>query len=252
MQTVTSADGTDIAYEREGDGPPLVLVHGGSATRHSWDPLRPHLADDFALFVLDRRGRGASGDADDYGLDREVADVRAVLESIDGDPILFGHSFGGLVALEVARETPVERLVLYEPALLTGDHRQGADLAARMADRLETGNRRDAVELFFREAAGVESVEQIPISRAVGLTETIVRENRAVERYRLGDDLAVSAPTLLFTGEHGPEHLRDGVQALHEELPDSRLVELAEAGHVGIASAPERVTEESRAFADES
>lgn len=252
MRSITSADGTEIAYERRGDGPPLVLVHGGSTTRRSWDALVPHLADDFTLVVPDRRGRGASGDADDYDFDREVADLRAIVDAVEGEPLVFGHSFGGLVALDAAREASFERLVLYEPALLTDDNRDGADLANRMAERLESGDRRGAVELFFREAAGITDFERVPVSEAADLAETIVRENRAVERYRLGDDLGVSTPTLLLTGEYGPEHLRNGVRELHDALRNSRLVELADAGHVGISSVPERVASEVRAFADES
>ncbi|WP_158058225.1 alpha/beta fold hydrolase [Halorussus halophilus] len=251
MQLVSSQDNTEIAYGRDGDGPPVVLVHGGSATRHSWDALTPPLADDYELVALDRRGRGDSGDGEEYSLEREVADVRAVIDALDDDPILFGHSFGALVALEVARTTTVERLVLYEPALLTGSHREGAVLADRMQERLDAGERREAVELFFREAAGIENLEPLPVGRVAEIAETIVRENRVVERYELDADLEISVPTLLLTGENGPEHLRDGVRTLHERLAQSRLVELSEAGHVGISTAPEQVAQEFRAFADE-
>jgi pimeloyl-ACP methyl ester carboxylesterase len=249
MQTVTSIDGTEIAYERHGndDGPPLVLVHGGSGSRHSWDALVPHLADEFAVVVPDRRGRGDSGDADDYGLDREVADVRAVLEDVRGTPTLFGHSFGGLCALEAAREATVERVVLYEPAILVGEHRRGADLAARMQELVDAGDREAAVELFFREATGTADVEQLPVAQAAAVVETVIRENRAIERYSLPDD-PLSVPTLLLTGEHGPAHLRDGVRALSETIGDSRLVELDGVGHLAVLSAPALVARELRTF----
>ena len=59
----------------------------------SWDAVVPGLADGFALVVPDRRGRGNSGDADEYSLNREVPDLRAVLDDPDGDPTVFGHSF---------------------------------------------------------------------------------------------------------------------------------------------------------------
>ena len=99
IQTVTSADGTSITFERHGRGPPLVLLHGSSGTRRSWDALRPHLTDSFTLYVPDRRGRGDSGDADAYALAREAADLRAIVERVDGEPTVFGHSFGGLITL---------------------------------------------------------------------------------------------------------------------------------------------------------
>ena len=248
MQTVTSTDGTEIAYEQHGDGPPLVLVHGGSGSRHSWDALVPHLTDDFTVVVPDRRGRGDSGDADDYSLEREVADVRAVIEAIDGTPTLFGHSFGGLCALEAAQHGGIDRLVLYEPAVLTGSHRTASDLAARMQKLVDAGDRKAAAERFFREGSGVENLEQLPVAQAATIVETMIRENRAIEQYSLADDLSLPVPTLLLTGVHGPEHLRDGVQTLSETLEDSRLVELDDVGHLAVFSAPELVADELRAF----
>lgn len=246
MNTIISADGTNIAYEQVGDGQPLVLIHGGGVTRRIWNGIRPHLADDATLLVPDRRGRSDSGDADEYSLEREVADVRAVLDTIDGEPILFGHSFGALLALEAAQERSIKRLILYEPAILTGEHRHDANLASEMEALLDAGDRRQAVKRYFEEAAGEENVERWPIwPDCVSLAETIVRENHAVEQYRLNDP-DVSVPTLLLMGENGPDHLRDGVRALHDTLSDSRLVELDGVGHGGVSSAPERVADEIR------
>lgn len=250
MQTVTSADGTEIAYEEHGSGPPLVLLHGGSGCRRHWDALRPHLAEEFTLVVPDRRGRGDSGDGDGYSLDREVEDLRALVDAVDGDPAVFGHSFGGLVALAAAGDLSVDWLALYEPALLVGDHR-GDDLAARMRERLDAGERRESMRLFFEEAGGVPDVEQLPwwpdevhFDRA----ETVVRENRAVEDFRLPAEPAVDAPTLLLTGERGPEHLRDAVFELDDRLPDARVAELDGVGHVATQSAPDRVADAVRTF----
>lgn len=252
MPSVTTADGTSIFYEQAGNGPPLVLVHGGGVTRHIWNGIRPLLADDFTLVAPDRRGRGDSGDAEDYSFEQEVVDVRTVTDAVDGNPILFGHSFGALLALEAAQDASLERLILYEPALVTGEHRSDDSLADRMAELLEDGERSRAVKTYFREAAGAENVEHWPIwPDCVELAETMVRENRAVHNYRLDDDLDVSVPTLLLMGEVGPEHLRDGTKALHDTLADSRLVELDDVGHGGILTAPGQVASEIRAFVRE-
>jgi pimeloyl-ACP methyl ester carboxylesterase len=250
METVTAADGTRIAYDRHGAGPPLVLLHGSSGTRQSWNAVVEHLAEEFTLVVPDRRGRGDSGDADEHSLDREIADLRAVLDDIDGDATVFGHSFGGLVTLAAADEIAVDRLVLYEPALLVGDHR-GDDLAARMQQRLDAGERREAMKLFFRDAGGVPAPERLPIwPEAVdfGLVETVIRENRAVESYELPEEPPINCPTLLLTGERGPEHLRAAVHTLDDRVPESHLVEFDGIGHVGISAAPDRVADAVRSF----
>ncbi|WP_424017225.1 alpha/beta fold hydrolase [Halorientalis pallida] len=252
MFTVESADGTKIACERRGDGQPLVLVHGGSGTRHSWDALVPHLTDEFAVVTPDRRGRGESGDADDYSLDREVADVRAVVEAVDGEPILFGHSFGGLVSLEVARDGGLAGAILYEPAILVGEHR-GDDLAARMDAHLDAGERREAMAEFFRDSGEVEDPERLqfwPEGVNFHLAETVVRENYAVEEYRLADDHTLPQPTLLLTGERGPTHLRDAVWELDDRLTDAETVEMDGVGHTAIFSDPSQVATEVRRFAE--
>lgn len=250
MQTTTSTDGTRIAYERHGEGPPLVLLHGGSATRQSWDALRPQLADEFTLVVPDRRGRGASDDADDYSLDRETADLRAVLDTIDGDPTVFGHSFGGLVALAAAAEISVDRLVLYEPPVL-GDDGEPNTLAARMQEQVDAGERKAAMKLFYREAAGIPAPEQLPIwpeQVQFDLVETVIRENRVVESFDWPVSSTVDSPTLLLTGDHSPAHLREAVQMLQTQLPQTYLAELDGVGHVGTLSAPEQVAAEVREF----
>nr|WP_239524354.1 alpha/beta hydrolase [Halogeometricum borinquense] len=250
MKTVTSADGTSIGYERHGEGPSLILLHGGSGTRRHWDALRSHLTDDFTLSIPDRRGRGGSGDGDKYDLSREVADLRALVEAVDGPTTVFGHSFGGLVALVAASEISLDRLVLYEPALLVGDHR-GDDLASRMESRLNAGQRQDAMRLFLEEAGGIPDVEQLPWwpeEAGLSLAETVVRENYEVEAYELPAEPDIDVPTLLLTGEYGPAHLRDAVFELDERLSDSRVVEFDGVGHVATQSEPELVADAVRTF----
>lgn len=257
MQTVTAADGTGIAYERHGRGPPLVLLHG-DATRRYWDPVVPRFADDYEVVVPDRRGRGDSGDAEDWSLDREVADARAVVESVDGDPVLFGHSFGGLQAIELARTDPVAAVVAYEPSVIVGEYRETADLADRMESALDRDDRELAARLHLREVlhggeigdATFEAwLEEWPLwPEYVRFAEDLYRMDRAIERYELPDALDVDAPALLLTGTEGPSHLRESVRAVHEALPDSRLVEFEGVSHAGPAEAPERVATAVREF----
>ena len=255
MQTVTAADGTSIAYEQSGDGQPLVLVHGGSKPQY-WLPVVPRLSEAFTVVVPHRRGHGESGDGEEYSLQREVEDVSAVLDAVDGDPILFGHSFGGLVALETARETAVDRLVAYEPGVLVGEYREQASLAAKMQAELDDGDPVEATKVYVREVIHGGAVDDLdawlaewpPWPGLVDLAENITRMNRAIEAYRLPDTLDVDAPTLLLTGTEGPPHLRESVREVHAALPDSRLVEVDGVSHAGPTEAPARVLGAVREF----
>jgi len=252
MQTATSADGTEIAYLADGHGPPLVLVHGGSATHESFDSLLPHLAEEFTVVRPDRRGRGGSGDGEDYSIQREIEDLAAVLDEIDGDATVFGHSFGGFVSLAAAIDgVSIERLLLYEPAVLVGEYREHGDLADRMQAALSEGDRRRSMKLFFKEAGGVPEPEHLPTwpeQINFHLTETVVRENYAIEEFVLPDSPTVDVPTLLLTGERGPEQLKASVRALDDRVPNSEVVELDGLGHVAIETAPDVVADVVREF----
>jgi pimeloyl-ACP methyl ester carboxylesterase len=258
MPTVTSPDGTRIAYDRRGDGPPLVLLHGG-LTRRYWDPLAPQFAEHYTVIAPDRRGRGESGDADGYSIEREIEDVRALLGAVDGDPVLFGHSFGGLQAIEAARLAPVAGVVAYEPAYLVDEFRAEADLAARMQARLDAGDPRAATKLHLREVlAPVEDekfeawLDDWPVwPDPVDHVENAIRMNRALESHPLPESLDVDAPVLLLSGTEGPSHLRESVRAVRDALPDARLVEFEGVGHGGPTTAPERTADEVRAFVED-
>lgn len=255
MQTVTSADGISIAFERHGEGPPLILLHGGSAPQY-WKPVVPRFAEDYTVIIPHRRGVGKSDDSEEYSLARGVEDIRAVIDAVDGAPILFGHSFGGLLAIETARTAPVEKLIAYEPAVLVGEYRQQADLASQMQERIDDGDRRQAMKFYIREVIHGGDIDDLdawlaewpPWPDIVALTENIARINRTIEQYRLPDSLDIDAPVLLLTGTEGPPHLRDGIRAVDEALSDSQFVEFEGVGHGGPTEAPDRVTSEVRGF----
>jgi alpha-beta hydrolase superfamily lysophospholipase len=116
MNTVVSPDGTTIALDRLGAGPPVVLVGGGSVDRTSNAPLAELLATDFTVFNIDRRGRGDSGDTPPYAVERELEDIAAVLQEAGGSANLYGSSSGAALALEaVASGLSVGKLALWEP-----------------------------------------------------------------------------------------------------------------------------------------
>ncbi len=249
MQTVNSADGTPIAYEQHGDGPSIVLVHGGSVTQRAWAPLLPHLDDTYTLIVPDRRGRGASGDADSYTLAREVADVQALVATVDTPVTLFGHSYGGLIALAAAQDLTVDRLILYEPSILVDEYHR--ELATRMQTQLAAGDRETAMKLFYQDGVGLADPETLPFwpdAIQFELAETVLREAAVVEQYTLPEQLAITAPTLLITGDQTAAHLRAAVTTLHERLPQAQLVVLEDAGHMAITAATAQVADAVRSF----
>jgi pimeloyl-ACP methyl ester carboxylesterase len=102
MRSVTSADGTLIAYEQQGSGPALIVVDGAMSTRGGKAALRALLAPQLTVFGYDRRGRGDSGDTLPYAVDREIDDIQALIEVAGGTAALYGHSSGAALALDAA------------------------------------------------------------------------------------------------------------------------------------------------------
>ena len=253
LETVTSADGTPIAYERTGDGPPLVLVHGTTADHTRWEPVRPDLADRYTVYAMDRRGRGGSGDRPEYALEREADDVVAVVESIDEPVALLGHSYGGICSLEAALRTDgVARLVLYEPPLPVGDpDRDTEPFLAEMESLIEAGEREEALVLFLRDVAGMPPGELDALRSApnwpdrVAAVHTVLREERARKAYEFDPARfeALDTPTLLLLGGESAPLFGTAAEALDEALPNSRLVVLPGQAHAVMNTAPDLFVE---------
>jgi pimeloyl-ACP methyl ester carboxylesterase len=155
MSTVTSKDGTRIAYERIGSGPSVILVDGAFC-RRSFGPARAlakRLAPRFTAVLYDRRGRGDSGDAPEYRVEREIEDLAAIAGALDETPFVYGTSSGAVLAARaVAAGVPARKLAVYEPPLaLDGTHHPSPpDFRERIAALLSEGRRGDAVKLFMQ------------------------------------------------------------------------------------------------------
>ena len=251
METVVSRDGTRIAFARSGEGPPLILVHGTTADHTRWAKILPALERSFTVFAMDRRGRGRSGDADEYSLEREYDDIAAVAAEAGEEINLLGHSFGALCAMEAALGIDhLNRLVLYEPAFPVGDKPlYPAGLADRLQAVFETGDRDALLAVFFKEIVGVPD-EQLDQLRAdpswharIAAAHTVLREMADGEyRFDAKRFRNMSAPTLLLIGENSPEELTAPARALDDALPDSRVEVLAGQGHIAMTTAPELFT----------
>src|SRR3954453_10079248 len=119
MHATISADGTRIAYDRSGEGPPIVLVAGAFNTRTTTEPLAVALRDRFTVLNVDRRGRGDSGDSAPYAVQREIEDLDAVIGDAGGSAAVFGYSSGATLALHAAADgLPISRLAPHRPPLV--------------------------------------------------------------------------------------------------------------------------------------
>jgi pimeloyl-ACP methyl ester carboxylesterase len=255
IRTVTSPDGTEIGAEVGGAGPPLVLVHGAGSGRWGFDLLRPHLEGRHTVVAVDRRGRGASGDADAYALEREFEDVAAVVRDAGPDAVLFGHSYGALCASGAAALLPgLPKLVLYEPPM--GGVLADEATVERWERLIAAGDRERPVHELLRRVGGY-SDEEIAAMRAtpawdarVEVIGTAPREFRAelALRHDPGRLAAVATPTLLLVGSRSPAWAVRATAALAAALPNARVRELDGHGHGAIATAPELVASELDRF----
>jgi len=124
METVVSKDGTIIAFDRYGGGPPLILVSGATATRAAETSLAETMSGDFTVLSYDRRGRGDSGDTLPYAVEREMEDLEALINEAGGSAFVFGHSSGGVLALRAATSgLEILKLAVYEPPFIVDNSR---------------------------------------------------------------------------------------------------------------------------------
>ena len=251
---VISRDGTRIGFRRSGEGPPLVLLHGATGAHWSFRYILPSLADRFTLYAVDRRGRGESGDAAAYAIEREVEDVTAIVESLDEPANVFGHSYGATVALGAALVTPgIRKLVLYEGSpgisVVPDEH---LDRMEELVERGEPGEALVyALGLFGLTPEEVEQLREAPTWPVrVSAAHTVPREVRAEQDYRLDPQglAGVTAPALLLLGGESPDWAREGTEQISDALPDARIAVLPGEGHAAIMTAPELVAGEVRRF----
>lgn len=243
----TSPDGTRIGFERSGEGPPLVLVHGTSADRTRWAGVLPAFAERFTVYAVDRRGRGLSVEVAEYALEREYEDIAAVADSIGGQVAVLGHSFGALVALEAAlRSQAIARLVLYEPPCHTEEPLYPEGSRERLEAFLAAGDRDGALAMFFREVVGATE-EQLAALRSapswqgrIAAAHTVPREfadgDYEFEPARFG---SLTIPVVFLQGTESPLSLRLPTDLMHAALPSSSIVTIPGEAHIAMTTSPE-------------
>jgi pimeloyl-ACP methyl ester carboxylesterase len=244
MSQVKSKDGTAIAYERVGAGPPLILVDGALCSR-AFGPmpkLAPLLAQRFTVYFYDRRGRGESGDTPPYAKDREIDDLAALIGAAGGAATLVGLSSGAALALEAAAaRLPVTGVVAYEPPYVEPPGAtRGRAHQSRLQELIAAGDRGGAVRYFMRDMVGVPA-PAIWIMRfmpglwrklaAVGHTlpyDAAVMGDFTVPTERLGK---VGVPTLVMHGSKTDARLKRAAGEVAGAVPAARSRTLVGQNH---------------------
>jgi len=242
-ETVRSADGTTICFERRGQGPPLVLVDGALCHRTMGpsSPLAAQLAQHFTVFTYDRRGRGKSDDMSPYAIEREIEDLQTLINAAGGSAYLWGMSSGAALALETAREcTGVSKLALYEPPFIVDDSRPRipADIVSQLTALVAADRRSDAVRLFLRHMGApviaIALMRLLPLwAKLTKLAHTLPYDLSIVAPYQGGNPLPadrwddVTIATFVMVGGKSPALFHRGAQALVNVLPKAahRVVE---------------------------
>jgi pimeloyl-ACP methyl ester carboxylesterase len=236
VSTVKSTDGTLIAYDKAGSGPPLILVDGALCSREfgPMPKLAPLLASRFTVYWYDRRGRGQSGDTKPYSREREIEDIDALLQAAGGSAYLVGLSSGGALALEAAASgLAATRVAAYEPPYLANGDAGHANPnhQARLSAMIEAGRRGDAVKYFMRDMVGVPGIFIVlmqimfwvwPKLKAVAHTlpyDAAVMGDWQVPAARLA---AIRVPTLAMHGSKTDPRLMKAARAVAEAVPGAQ------------------------------
>jgi pimeloyl-ACP methyl ester carboxylesterase len=254
LRHVTTPDGVRIACEVSGEGPPLVLVHGATSARWSFDAVRPHLERRFTVIAIDRRGRGDSTDGNEYGLTHECDDVAAVVREAGPGALLLGHSYGGLVAAGSALQLDLSRLALYEPAV--GRGLTNAETIERWERLIEADERDTVLREFLREIAGYDEAAIDEQARSPvwelrrEIVPTLPRELRAALAHRIDAEAlgTLDMPVLMLVGAESPDWAVRSVAAHAEAIPDAETRTLEGQGHSANTTAPDLLAAELERF----
>jgi len=248
METVRSNDGTSIAFEKLGSGPPLVLVDGALCYRDSGParPLAKALADHFTVFIYDRRGRGDSGNQTPFAVEREVEDLAAVIKATGGNPFVYGISSGAVLALATANANiEIQKLALYEAPFIVDDSRTPIppDFLDRLYDDLRADRRAEMIKSFMK-LVGVPGVfiflmRFMPAwSKLIAVAHTLPHDITLVKDYEKGEPLPanvwprVTMPTLVMDGGKSPKWMRNAMRDLANKLPNAKYQTLPGQTHM--------------------
>lgn len=253
QNTVTSKDGTVIAYSRVGQGPALILVDGALCSRQfgpSQD-LAAKLASHFTVITYDRRGRGESTDTQPYAVEREVEDLAALLEAAGGTAYVAGQSSGAGLTIEAANRLPgITKLALYEAPFIvdTTGKPVTQEFLATLQEAVAQNQRSKAVKLFMKQvgtpAFMLVIMPLFPMwSKLTAVAHTLPYDISIIVAYGAGKPLpptlgsSIKAPVLVMDGGKSPTWMRHAMQALAQTLPNAHYRTLEGQNHMVKAEA---------------
>ncbi len=273
MTDSVTSDGATIGYRQIGSGPGIILLHGGMQASLNYMRLAAALSDAFTVYVPDRRERGLSGPyGDQYSIAKECEDVDALLDKT-GAHFLFGHSSGGLIALQAALTLPsIHKVAVYEPPLsLHGS--VPMSWVPRYEWEVARGELASAMITLVKGLKLSRVVTFLPRWLLLPLTKLALRSNKQtlkpgdvsmealIPTMRFDQQLvkemdnslesfkAMRAEVFLQGGDKSPAFLREALDALSKTLPHVERIEYPGLNHDGPNdTAPERISKELRAF----
>jgi pimeloyl-ACP methyl ester carboxylesterase len=252
--TVVSKDGTTIAYDRAGEGPAVVLVDGALCSRAQgpMPELSKELASQYTVYNYDRRGRGDSGDAETYQVEREVEDLAAVIEAAGGSAYVYGTSSGGALVLRAAAAgLPISKLVVFEAPFVVDDSRKPIPRtwAADMRALAAAGKRGDAIKYFMTKGVGLPAIlvtlmKLMPAWKAMkAVAHTLPYDAEVVGENAFGQPLdaaqwaGLAMPVLIVAGGKSPASMRTAIKALADAVPGAVHREIPGQTHIIKATA---------------
>lgn len=249
MPTVSSTDGTRIAYERVGAGPALVYITGAICHRH-FQPIVDDvkgLARHYTVYTYDRRGRGDSGNAESYDPQAEVEDVRAIIDAAGGRAFVYGHSSGAVLALETALAYPdrVSRVVVYDVPYVASAEEQAAfhETEQRVRALLSEGEYASAIRHFLTAIGtpwiAAHLMRLIPgWKRTVQLAPTLLYDIALTRNLPpLERMVGITVPTLVLVGEKSPIDVQRVSQSIAQSVPGARFAAVPRQDHMVSARA---------------
>jgi pimeloyl-ACP methyl ester carboxylesterase len=236
MQTVTSKDGTTIAFEKVGRGPAVILVVGAFNDRQTGKPLAEALKSHFTVYNYDRRARGDSTDTMPYAVEREIEDLDALIADAGGSAYVFGYSSGAVLSLLAAAKRPaITKLALYDLPLMVGSDdsdqtRNSVSHVSELSALITEGRRGDAVEYYQGKVIGIPEfviaqLRNLPVRPALeAMAQSLVYDATIMGDGLLPADLVpqITIPTLVVAGGASIPFMTETAHTLADSLANGQ------------------------------